>query len=146
VFVSGLSDSISEDYVKEVFSKFGEVIDILFSKNHKNSKRKDLAFVTYSSNSEAKRAVDQCKISNYFDPPVTINLSFSPQAMHSKKKSKEQRRRSGFKSNDQGHLHQNPPSTTNSSLQITNLQNSGLLSNLIRSMGTNKVKRTIYIE
>lgn len=66
------------------------------SKSHKNSKRKDLAFVTYSSHSEAKNAVENYKNledAQILGDSVTISLAFSQQAMQAKKKVKESRKK-----------------------------------------------------
>jgi RNA recognition motif-containing protein len=68
------------------------------SMNHKNSKRKDLAFVTYESHEEAKDALDNFnskkpEIENVLGSNVSISLAFSPQAMQTKKKIKEGRKK-----------------------------------------------------
>jgi hypothetical protein len=89
------------------------------SKLHKNSKRKDLAFVTFSTHEEAKNSVEYFK-SQYgneglstpsviqenqnevYRPPVlhnplgenvNVSLAFSQQAMQAKKKVKETRKK-----------------------------------------------------
>lgn len=149
VFIAGLNDTISDDYVKDIFLKFGDVTEILFSRNHKNSKRKDLAFVTYSTHSEAKNAVEQCKLNKYFDEPITINLSFSSQSMHSKKKSKDQRRRPSFTSHYKDQF--NPSSRSQSQVSqisqsnlsnpslVGNMQNNALLNTLLNSINNVRV-------
>jgi hypothetical protein len=75
------------------------------SKMHKTSKRKDLAFVTFTTHEEAKRAADNYKLqySSYqgeydqrrispLGENVTVSLAFSQQAMQAKKKVKETRK------------------------------------------------------
>lgn len=77
------------------------------SKMHKTSKRKDLAFITYSSHDEAKKAAENYKYLygnsnmqndqdysalNPLGNNVTVSLAFSQQAMQAKKKVKESRK------------------------------------------------------
>ncbi|MFM7855441.1 MAG: RNA recognition motif domain-containing protein, partial [Flammeovirgaceae bacterium] len=88
VFISGLNENITEDKIREVFSQFGNISEIILSKNHKNSKRKDLGFVTFNSNFEAKIALEALKNNNYFDTPINVSLSFSQQLMQAKKRIK----------------------------------------------------------
>jgi len=76
-----------------VFSQFGNITEIILSKNHKNSKRKDLGFVTFNSHFEAKLALEAIKNNNYFDSPVNVSLSFSQQVMQAKKRIKDNRRK-----------------------------------------------------
>jgi len=93
VFISGLNENVSEEKIREVFSQFGNITEIILSKNHKNSKRKDLGFVTFNSNFEAKLALEAIKNNNYFDTPVNVSLSFSQQVMQAKKRIKDNRRK-----------------------------------------------------
>jgi CUG-BP- and ETR3-like factor len=88
-----LNENISEEKVREVFSQFGNITEIILSKNHKNSKRKDLGFVTFNSHFEAKLALEAIKNNNYFDSPVNVSLSFSQQVMQAKKRIKDNRRK-----------------------------------------------------
>jgi hypothetical protein len=75
------------------------------SKIHKTSKRKDLAFVTFSTHEEAKRAAENYKLQygtyqgeydqrriSPLGENVTVSLAFSQQAMQAKKKVKETRK------------------------------------------------------
>ncbi len=88
-----MNENISEEKVREVFSQFGNITEIILSKNHKNSKRKDLGFVTFNSHFEAKLALEAIKNNNYFDSPVNVSLSFSQQVMQAKKRIKDNRRK-----------------------------------------------------
>ena len=93
VFISGLNENITEEKIREVFSQFGNISEIILSKNHKNSKRKDLGFVTFNSNFEAKIALEALKNNNYFETPINVSLSFSQQVMQAKKRIKDNRRK-----------------------------------------------------
>jgi RNA recognition motif-containing protein len=64
------------------------------SKHHKNSKRKDLAFITFDSIDEAKHALEAFRQNNPISPNVSVSMAFSQQAMQTKKKIKEGRNRS----------------------------------------------------
>jgi RNA recognition motif-containing protein len=101
IFISGLKEDVSEDSLKDVFSSYGMIESIILSREHKNSKRKDLAFITYNTHEEAKEAVEDYKLKqdNQVDAGsilgdrVCVSLAFSQQAMQNKKKIKESRRK-----------------------------------------------------
>ena len=128
VFVSGLNDSITEEKVKEVFTQFGEISELILSRNHKNSKRKDLAFITYNNNTEAKAALEALKTTNYFDVPVTVSLSISQQVMQAKKKIKDIRKKT-------------TPQTLNSSFTNPSFNNNNLNCNLSSLVNNNPINQ-----
>jgi len=74
---------------------------VILSREHKNSKRKDLAFITYNTHEEAKNAVEDYKTrqdsqimnDNLLGDRVCVSLAFSQQAMQNKKKIKESRKK-----------------------------------------------------
>jgi len=97
VFISGLNEEVNEEEMKAVFSKYGTVKDIILSKHHKNSRRKDIAFVTFENKEQSKNCVDNFMLENkdfinkYNTASFNISLAFSQQAMQTKKKLKESR-------------------------------------------------------
>jgi hypothetical protein len=62
------------------------------SKNHKSSKRKDLAFITFNTVEEAKKVLEHSKDEIQLSPNVSISMAFSQQAMQTKKKIKDNRK------------------------------------------------------
>ena len=145
MFVSGLKDNIQEDKIREIFSQFGNIVDLILSRNHKNSKRKDLAFITFSSNSEAKNALEACKSFNYFDAPVMVSLSFSQQVMQAKKKIKDNRKKTTGNS-DNNHRIMNSNQNNNQSNQLGNnfnLNNNNTLNNNNNSVNQNTLNSVI---
>ncbi|MCO5563375.1 hypothetical protein L7F22_017016 [Adiantum nelumboides] len=58
VFVDGLPPNWTEDMVKQNFGKFGEVERIVFARNMPFAKRKDFAFVNFSSRESALACVE----------------------------------------------------------------------------------------
>lgn len=101
IFISGLNEDISEENLKDIFSEYGGIDSIVLSREHKNSKRKDLAFITYNTHEEAKNAVEYFKIKqdnkdtsiSLLGERACVSLAFSQQAMQNKKKIKESRRK-----------------------------------------------------
>jgi len=121
IFVSGLKENVDEFKVKEAFSTYGnvnffifisllnnysnkyfnlninfQITDLILSKNHKTAKRKDLAFITYETNEEARNAVekfDRAEHAEAIGDNITVSLAFSQQAMQTKKKIKENRKK-----------------------------------------------------
>lgn len=65
------------------------------TKNHKSSKRKDLAFITFETNEEAKNCSETFNKINLPIPigdNICVSMAFSQQAMQTKKKIKEKRK------------------------------------------------------
>lgn len=101
IFISGLNEDVTEENLKNIFSIYGKVENVILSREHKNSKRKDLAFITYNTHEEAKNAVEDYKTrqdsqvmnDNLLGDRVCVSLAFSQQAMQNKKKIKESRKK-----------------------------------------------------
>lgn len=101
IFLSGLNDNINEETLKEIFAEYGRIENVILSREHKNSKRKDLAFITYNTHEEAKHANEDFKLRqdnkdssiDVLGERIGISLAFSQQAMQNKKKIKESRRK-----------------------------------------------------
>lgn len=56
LFVRGLSDDIKEDDVKDIFSPFGKVTEVLIPHDYETQQSKGYAFVTFDSLSDCKEA------------------------------------------------------------------------------------------
>ena len=101
IFISGLNEDVTEESLKDVFATYGRIESIILSREHKNSKRKDLAFITYNTHDEAKNAVEDYKMKQenqvetncLLGNRVCVSLAFSHLAMQNKKKIKESRRK-----------------------------------------------------
>ena len=128
VFVSGIKDNITEEKIREVFSQFGDISELILSRNHNNSKRKDLAFITFTTNTEAKAALEAFKTFNYLDVPVTVSLSFSHQVMQAKKKIKDTRKKIS-------------PNSQSSQFPNTSIVNNNLTSNLSNLVNNNPINQ-----
>ena len=74
---------------------------MVMSRNHKTSKRKDLAFITFETHQEAKHACDSLSedvstgngVVNILGRSVSVSIAFSQQAMQVKKKIKATRKK-----------------------------------------------------
>ena len=59
IFISNIKKEVSEYDLKKYFEKFEKVLSVIMSKNHLNSKRKDLAFITFESHESAVSAIQK---------------------------------------------------------------------------------------
>ncbi len=57
IFISNIKQEVSEQDLKKYFDKLEKVVVVIMSKNHLNSKRKDLAFITFESHESALSAI-----------------------------------------------------------------------------------------
>ncbi|XP_065853080.1 uncharacterized protein [Euphorbia lathyris] len=61
IFVGGLDKEATEEDVKKVFMKIGEVVEVRLHKNLSTNKSKGYAFVKYANKEHAKRALSEMK-------------------------------------------------------------------------------------
>lgn len=97
IFISGLNECIEEQVLKDLFKAYGKVTNVVLSKNHLNSKRKDLAFISFESHNEALKAIElfnqETELKESLGNNVTASIAFSQQAMQVKKKIKDSRKK-----------------------------------------------------
>ncbi|KAF7828946.1 nucleolin-like isoform X1 [Senna tora] len=61
IFVGGLDRDATEEDLKKVFEKIGEVVDVRLHKNSSTNKNKGYAFVKFSCQEHAKKALSEMK-------------------------------------------------------------------------------------
>ena len=111
IFISNIKKDVHENDLKSYFNRFANVISVIMSKNHINSKRKDLVFITFESHEDALLAIqrfeeekknssklkDLKKIFLLDDNEninmIQVSLAFSQEAMQNKKKIKDNRKK-----------------------------------------------------
>ena len=111
IFISNIKKEVSEYDLKKYFEKFEKVISVIMSKNHLNSKRKDLAFITFESHESAVSAIQKFEeekkdekmektlkkifylAENENVNMIQVSLAFSQEAMQNKKKIKDNRKK-----------------------------------------------------
>ena len=111
IFISNIKKEVSEFDLKKYFEKFGKVVSVIMSKNHLNSKRKDLAFITFESHENAVSAIKKFEEEkknekmeknlkkvfylgeNESVNMIQVSLAFSQEAMQNKKKIKDNRKK-----------------------------------------------------
>ena len=113
IFISNIKEDVQENDLKNYFGKFAKVDNVIMSKNHINSKRKDLVFITFETHENAVYAIKQFEEDKNSKDPEKINelkkifllnnnenvssiqvsLAFSQEAIQSKKKSKDSRKK-----------------------------------------------------
>ena len=149
IFLSGLKEEVSEKDLKNYFGKYGDVIKISMTKEHQNNnKRKDLAFITYESHEMALNANNKFKEEkNNVDDEmrkvfkldegenlnsVNVSLAFSQQAMQTKKKIKDGRKKiNQFKNNNNNNVNNN----NNKNIKlIENNNNNNNIENILQNL------------
>jgi len=111
IFISNIKKEVSESDLKKYFDKFEKVVSVIMSKNHFNSKRKDLAFITFESHESALSAIKKFEeeknnekmeknlkkifylAENESVNTIQVSLAFSQEAMQNKKKIKDNRKK-----------------------------------------------------
>ena len=111
IFISNIKKEVSEYDLKKYFEKFEKVLSVIMSKNHLNSKRKDLAFITFESHESAVSAIQKFEeekknekmeknlkkifylAENENVNMIQVSLAFSQEAMQNKKKIKDNRKK-----------------------------------------------------
>ena len=106
IFISNIKKEVNESDLKKYFDKFEKVVSVIMSKNHFNSKRKDLAFITFESHESALSAIKKFEeekknekmeknlkkifylAENESVNTIQVSLAFSQEAMQNKKKLK----------------------------------------------------------
>ena len=146
IFISNIKKDVQENDLKSYFNKFANVISVIMSKNHINSKRKDLVFITFESHEDALLAIQrfeeekkninklkELKKIFLLDDNENINLiqvslAFSQEAMQNKKKIKDNRKK----------VPQNSGNSFNNTGTVNNTSGGNNYNNNNRSNNNNK--------
>ena len=121
IFISNIKKEVNEADLKKYFDKLEKVVSVIMSKNHLNSKRKDLAFITFESHESAISAIKKFeeekknpdkekilkKIFFLSDKEnvnsIQVSLAFSQEAKKKKKKIKDNRKKVPTNQTSKGH-------------------------------------------
>ena len=132
IFISNIKKEVQENDLKNYFNRFAKVINVIMSKNHINSKRKDLVFITFETHEDAvtaiKRFEDEKKNimkvkdlkrifllgENENINMIQVSLAFSQEAMQNKKKIKDNRKKVPSNSGNSNNTSSNNPNGGNS--------------------------------
>ncbi|KAJ6815717.1 heterogeneous nuclear ribonucleoprotein Q-like [Iris pallida] len=102
VYVEGIP-SWDEEKVRETFTKFGEIERVVLARNMKSAKRKDFAFVNYTTREAALLCLESFdKESNDDDSKVTVKVSMA------KPVQKAKQNKGGSKSSDKDNITEKP--------------------------------------
>ena len=140
IFISNIKKEVQENDLKNYFNRFAKVISVIMSKNHINSKRKDLVFITFETHEDAVLAIqrfeEEKKNINRLRElkrifllgeseninMIQVSLAFSQEAMQNKKKIKDNRKKVPQNS---GNSNNNNGEGTNSGNNYNNNNNRG---------------------
>lgn len=73
--ISGITDDISTEQLFSVLSLYGSIVQLKLSRDLNKDGRKDYGFVTYSSPSEAERALSEFQSKHYFTSEITLQYA-----------------------------------------------------------------------
>ncbi|RZR88577.1 hypothetical protein BHM03_00016191 [Ensete ventricosum] len=77
VYVEGIPSSWHETKLREIFKKFGEIERIVHSRDIQSAKRKDFAFVNYSSREAALSCIDSFEKEELTENGSKVNIKVS---------------------------------------------------------------------
>lgn len=100
VFVKGFSSEVTEDNLKEEFSRFGTIVDTSIPRK-RNGKPKGYVFVEFANKDDAEHAVEEMNDTEWMGGKLTVQLSTGKKnAKKSSEKSGSSRRSSSSSRDD----------------------------------------------
>jgi RNA recognition motif-containing protein len=96
IFVGNLPTDINPNDLREIFEKFGQVLDVRLIKDQTSGKFKRYAFVEMSSEEEAKKAIEETNGTELKEMELTVKEA-NPKRPRSRKSKKKRggRKRGG---------------------------------------------------
>jgi len=73
LFVGNLSWDATDNDLKDIFSKFGELSEVTVLKERDTNRSKGFGFVTFANDSEADTAVNEMHGKEYMGRNLTVN-------------------------------------------------------------------------
>ncbi len=92
LYVGNLSYDTTEDDIRNLFAQAGTVSEVALIKDRDTGSSKGFAFVTMSSQDEAKKAIEQFNGKTLGNRELTVNVA----------RPREERPRSGYGNNQRG--------------------------------------------
>lgn len=75
LYVGNLNYAVTEDQLKEVFAKHGEVKDVVIIKDKYTSRSKGFGFVEMSNTSEAQSAIEALNDTEHEGRSLKVNIA-----------------------------------------------------------------------
>ena len=97
VFVGNLPPDVTPNELREIFEKFGEVIEVRLIKDQTSGRFKRYAFVDMPSEDEAKKAIEETNETELKEMVLTVKEANPKRPRSRKSKKKRGRRRRGGK-------------------------------------------------
>ncbi|MBJ23576.1 MAG: hypothetical protein CMB64_02785 [Euryarchaeota archaeon] len=73
LFVGGLARTVDTERLKEIFSKYGEIVDAIVMKDKETGNSRGFGFVSYSGKASAKTAIDELHKFELDGRKITVN-------------------------------------------------------------------------
>jgi RNA recognition motif-containing protein len=89
LFVGNLPWSMTSDTLKEMFAKFGEVVEAIIITDRMTGRSKGFGFVTFTKKEDAQKAMDELNGTKIEERDMVVNFA----------KPREDRNSGGFRSN-----------------------------------------------
>lgn len=93
LYVGNLSYSIDDHRLEQLFSAFGQIQEAKIIIDRMSGRSKGFGFVTYSTEAEAKVAIDQLNGTVHEGRPITVSLANTDE---SRKNHRSHKRESGY--------------------------------------------------
>jgi CxxC-x17-CxxC domain-containing protein len=75
LFVASLDYEVTEDELKQIFSKFGEIKDLHIASDRETGKSKGFAFVTFQNNKDGKKAISELNKKEFNGRKISVQES-----------------------------------------------------------------------
>jgi len=75
LFVGSLSYNVTSDQLKEVFSEVGSVVSAVVIVDRYSNKSKGFGFVEYSTDEEAKKAIEELNQADYDGKQILVSVA-----------------------------------------------------------------------
>src|SRR5512146_1002886 len=98
LYVGNLSYDTTEDDIRNLFAQAGTVSEVALIKDRDTGTSKGFAFVTMSSQDEAKKAIEQFNGKSLGNRELTVNVA-RPREERSRNSYDSNQRRGGYRSN-----------------------------------------------
>lgn len=79
LYVGNLSFKATQDEVREIFSQFGNVVDVALPMDRESGRPRGFAFVTMETGDEAQKAVDGLNGQNFQGRDLQVNEARPPE-------------------------------------------------------------------
>ncbi len=78
LYVGNLPYSVSEDQLRDLFSQFGEIVDLKLITDRMSGRSRGIAFVEYASEEDAGKAIEATNNTELDGRSIVVNVARPP--------------------------------------------------------------------